>query len=215
MTLLDATGEIRSEYIRISQEGGSGAVRQIEEHMAAYLPQLSENIMILGNDPELQTVISAEDGLLGQLRQVVGFWQWLRANNHVMLDSEEPQQAKTTIPPLPGDEVTGQAVLAYLKELQAWVAEVSQELWAGDRPFELAEIGDRYLIGEFSQAYVITQTLRDGVTLRETWIQVADCGAYWGSVSIGSFRAKLIFKACEIIERLLNPVVFGDGWLKT
>jgi hypothetical protein len=209
MDLLDEAGEIRQVYVELAQSGGPSVQTDLNEHLEAYIPKLTEIVMSLGNEQSLQAVISAEDALSTQLQAVASFWNWLRQNQIIQFGEREPQQAETKLPPVPSEEITGKTVFTYLVQLRSWTQEAADDLWGDDIPFELPGVGERYALGDFEQTVSLVQVFREGHTLRSTWIQVADCGAYWDSVSIGASRAKLLFKAKELIERILNPISFG------
>jgi hypothetical protein len=204
--LLDEAEGIRVEYVRIANEGGANVSEQLNDYMESYLPRLAEVVMALGNEQSLQAVIAAEHALGLQLNTVAGFWHWLRQNDIVKLGDKEPQQARTKLPPEPSEQITGPAVMAYLTELRAWIIEAAAELWLDDVPFEVPKIGGRYVVGDLNHTAQLVQVFTEGQQLREHWAKVADCGAYWESVPIGSSRARLLFKALELMERILHPL---------
>lgn len=202
--LLETLQKITEEYTRISQEGGPGTAKLLRNLIQENEFRLREGILTLGNDPRLQQVILAEPKLNSAANNLGIFWTWLQDSGLVQSLLREPRQAKTKVPPEPAEHITGATVLEYLRSLREWLEIAAAELWGEENKLELPALGDRYAIGDFTQACRVANLLSEGAELKGYWIKLAECGAYWDTVPIGSSRAKLIYKGAAILVQLLN-----------
>lgn len=204
--IIDRLVAINAEYKRIATSGGPGAQQELVQLIAREEMTLREGVTTLGNDARLKTVISAEPPLIRQVSGIGQFWVWLQQNGLVKVGEDLPnQEARTELPPEPSEQITGPDVMDYLQRLHGWLQTVSAELWGDENPIELPVLGDRYGIGDFGQTQIVANILSEGMGLKAHWIQLASCGAYWDTVSVGSARAKLIYKGVDILTQLLHP----------
>lgn len=188
----------------------SANAAELAEYVSTHAVGLKEKLMEVQHDQRIASIIQSEYLLQVRLNSILQFWQWLRDANMLddLIDEDPPhKEAVTCLPPEPGNEITGESVLAYVRDLVSWLSQASFELWGADRNVILAlpKIGDRFLIGDFNQASQLSHTLSEGVALRQQWIKLAELGNYWDTVGVGSARAKLLFKGREILRSVIEP----------
>lgn len=206
---LDFFDEVSSAYKALVQGGPdrSGAA-ELVDYVQSHAPMFKEYMGNIQNDPNLGAVLGAEPGMSERLARALHFWQWLR-DSHLVDDlipqDPPPKEAITSIPPEPGAGIDGTVIMEYLAGLQKWLTEASDELWGESSPINVPPLGERYSVGDWKQTFRIAHTMNEGVTLRSTWLQLSSCGHYWDTVAIGSARARMIFKALEIMNDIIYP----------
>lgn len=197
--------EVCDEYTRLIAQGG---MTEAPAFLRTQALMYRDHMLNIQTDAIVASVINSEPELLCRFNRGITFWQWMVDNDFVedmFCDGLPHQEASTRLPPDPDAEITGEAVLGYIRGLYDWLKVESVSLWGENNPLGLPEIGQRYAVGDFSQAFRISHILNEGVGLRVTWVQLASCGNYWETVGIGVARAKMLFKGRDILRSLVLP----------
>ncbi len=210
---LDYFDEVTETYKRMAHGNtqsilGGNSAAELVEYVQANAPMFKEHLENIQSDSRLGAVLGSEPGMSERLARALSFWQWMK-DSHLIDDilpqDPPPKEAITAIPPEPGAGLDGTTVMEYLQGLQKWLTEASDDLWGEESPITVPPLGEKYLIGDWKQTFRIAHSLDEGAKLRITWLQLSSCGHYWDTVQIGSARAKMLFKALEIMNEIMYP----------